>query len=1383
MTRIFLFFLIICLFSTNLQAQNGLLFSHLGTDNGFTFDKANTIVQDKKGFIWVGTWNGLNRYDGYNCITYQPQFHDSTSISNREITELMVDSNGNLWIGTASGLNFMNLETGKIKKFDINKRILSLCEDHQGHIWIGTWSGGLLKLDTATSEITTYLENEVISDIYEDSRKILWIASYNALLKFDPGKDDFTRYVSEPGKNSISNNTVTQIVESADGSLWIGTWSGGLNKAIVDETGEIVEFLVYQEKSKNSDRLKVVYRLFYDQFDNLWIGSWINGLSLLTKDQQQLPPGEARFLSYYEQVDNPGSLSGNNVAAVYVDRNGLLWVGAGMIDRASIADNDLSRYVIPLRVDHAGNRIYIRCLAEYQNQLWIGTTHNLLQYEKQNGVYTLKADYGELSYFSNGKKYTAYTICDMFADSSGLWLGTEDAGIIHYPFFNNLGLDTKKGTVFTRDVEPSLSGNKISEICPSKIYPGVIYAGVNEVGFIKMERSAGGRFSVKKFFPDSDNYGLSNNIIRSVYEDNDGLVWIGTENGLNCFDPKTERFNKYFYSPEDTNSLNNNAVNAITEDSSGNLWIGTNSGINKKIVVRNSEGHEKIKFKGYPGLRYLSNEFISGLIQDREGHIWVRLYRGIIKFDIKKEEVVGEYFSQDYKNERLERNTELMLSNGELILANLANFVSLHPDSISKTSHSQVEITDILIYNVSIFDKEEIRNKYGVNTMAPYLNQVQLSHNDKMATFIFSAMDYKNPEKNTYCYKLEGFDDQWNFSDGRNSATYTNIPPGRYTFKVCAINSEKIKSDQITAISVMVTPPWWKTNVAYILYGLLFAALLYLYHRYSVVRAKERHSLAYEKMKSEELQRLNEQRSLFFTDITHELRTPLTLILGPSQELSADNDLKPHAKKQAEFINNSAHKLLRLVNQLMEFRKIEKGAQDNLNIMYCNLADLVNNVAGFFQPMADSRNIDYSVDCGQEPVMAFFDQEKIEKVIFNLLSNAFKYTADNGKIAVGVKKINNNSGNPVVLIEVTDNGVGIAKEFHEKVFERYFQIHQVRTQSTGGIGLFLAKALVEQHGGTIEIESVAGEGSCFKVLLPADSSVEEKDASMIIGQDAQTSNPSVYNQHVSKVKNITASTDHDLSILIVEDDVDLNNYLVSGLAESFHVDSAFNGKEALRKLRNQPPDLIITDIMMPEMDGFEFCQALRKNINLSHIPVILLTAKTMHEDEMKGLKLGAVDYIYKPFNLISLKLKIQNLLTSQKQIQEYIKTEQKIQPGHIELSSLDDKFLADAVEAVNQNLDKPEYDVEAFSADLKVNPNQVYRKIKALTGQTAKEFIRNQRLKVAADLLVQQKRSISEVIYMVGFASPSYFSRCFKEYYGCTPKKYIEKNRRVKSVS
>jgi signal transduction histidine kinase/ligand-binding sensor domain-containing protein/DNA-binding response OmpR family regulator len=1376
-----LFFLILQLLSTGLFAQNELYFTHLGMEEGFSNSRANTILQDRKGFIWVGTWNGLNRYDGYECKTFQPNFHDSTAISNREIVELMEDSKGNIWIGTSNGLNCMNPETGSLKTYPFRHRILSLCEDKELNIWIGTWNGGLYKLTPSTGKINHYLANDIVSDIYLDSRNILWVGTYYGLVRFNREDGQYQRFLTSPDQNSISNSTITQITESSDGNLWIGTWGGGLSRVQVRNSGTQLNFSnFYADSGDHSLSNNVISKLFYDRYNNLWIGTWDNGLRLLREDQQQLSPQKAHFLSYNNEKDNPLSISGNGISALMVDRTGVLWIGGATIDRASIIESGINRYKLSPENVAENLKNPIRAITSYQNQLWMGTADYILQYELKNQVYHFKKKYASPSYKMGNSRYESTSILDMAACPTGLWVGTDDAGLVFYPFKSNLLLDEKNQAYYNQQTKVSVPGNKIVSLKISKKYPGVIWVGTMQSGFSKIviDNKKGNYAEHYQAGDQAENY--SDNNIRSIWEDSHGIIWIGTQNGLNRFDPTTKQFQKFFYSPSDNSSINDNVINTIREDQFGNLWIGTNSGLNKKIEQTDETGNTKIFFKGYPDQKVIKNEIVTNILEDNSNNLWIRMYRGFIKFNIPREMILDEYFSKDYENTRFERNTTIKRDNGSIILADPTGFITFYPDSLLKKSvPPKVILTDFQVFNESLNPQTAKRKKNKLKVTIPYADQLKLSYKDKMLTFVFSAMDYKNPGKNEYLYKLEGFDSQWNDVGTRNSATYTNLPHGEYTFKVKTKNSDGVWSENDTELRVTISPPWWKTIWAYFFYAILIAGILYFFNKYTFIKAHEKSNLKFEKLKMQELARLNEMKSFFFTDITHELKTPLTLILGPARELSSDKSLSSYAAKQAELIKNSAYKLLRLVNQLMEFRKIEKGVMEELFVQQCDLGQLLKEVYYFFKPMAESRKINFSVHIRPEPIIAYLDPDKIEKVIFNLLSNAFKYSKDNGIISVSGELQTDEGGKQVVAIEVKDSGIGIADEHQQKIFERFYQVNEIRTQSTGGIGLFMAKALVEQHGGTIELTSKWGKGSCFKLKIPVNPQSVKNENTSIPKEDTaskqEIDNPFAETTETTEFPPGSPKKNKPV-ILVVEDDRDLNDFLVTGLSSDFRVISAFNGKEALRKAQEQLPDLILTDIMMPEMDGFEFCRLTRKDINISHIPVVFLTAKTMQEDEIKGLKLGAVDYIYKPFNLISLKLKINNILSSRKHIRERLRTEQILQPETMELSALDEDFLKNAAESVNNNLDSPDFDVEAFSKDLGISPNQAYRKIKALTGQTAKEFIRTQRLKIAATLLVQRKRSISEIIYMVGFTSPSYFTRCFKEFYGCTPSEYMERN-------
>ncbi|MFV0377542.1 MAG: ATP-binding protein [Mangrovibacterium sp.] len=1063
---------------------------------------------------------------------------------------------------------------------------------------------------------------------------------------------------------------------------------------------------------------------------------------------------------------------------MWVDRAGILWVGAASLDRASITENGINRYKL-----RGADKLSppVRSFAEFRRQVWVGASHSIFQYERNNNQLKFRKEYSAVGYRHGHHTVNANSVLDMKTDSGGLWVGTEDAGLIYYPFTKDYLLNLDKAEYFNQNSTVKLPGDKVCCLVLSPHNASVVWVGTLQSGFMKLNKKADGTYEQSVYQAATGD--LSDNNVRALFEDTKGRLWIGTQDGLNCFDPNSQSFQRFYYSPTDQLSLNDNIVNTIFEDRSGNLWIGTNSGLNKLVTTTSSNGKPIFQFKGYPDIEYLSNEIVSNLMDDDEGNLWIRMYRGFVKFNIQQEEVVGKYFSRDYENIRFERNSTLKLHDKQVMVDAQGGFLTFTPNnSATNSTPPKVVITDLQLLNRSLQTDGALRHKLALSQTIPYTSQLRLSYKEKMITIVFSAMDYKNPSKNDYYYKLEGFDSQWIHSASHNSATYTNLPHGEYLFKVKAKNSDGVWSTDETVLLLHITPPFWKTIWAYLFYCLLLACIVYFFNQYSIIRAQEKSTLRFEKLKAEEMQRLNEMKSFFFTDITHELKTPLSLIIGPANELAADKNLFPASLRHAELIKNSAMKLLRLVNQLLEFRKMEKGIPEQLLIQSVDIGAVLKDISGLFSAMSESRRISFQLLLPSSPFVARLDPDKFEKIIFNLISNAFKYTRDKGWIRVETYLKTENDGRQLIVISVSDNGIGISEEHKSKIFERFYQVNQIRTQSTGGIGLYMAKALVEQHQGSIAVDSELGKGSCFTVQLPFVAAAE-------ITVDPNTETNATKNGQNKEAETDQLDSEFEiplpncLTILVLEDDRELNESLVNGLSSEFKVLSAHNGQKGLEISRKEMPDLILSDIMMPEMNGFEFCKQLRKDLNCSHIPVVFLTAKTMQEDELKGLRLGAVDYIFKPFNLVSLKLKLHNILATRRQIQDKLRKELILEPDNIELSSLDEIFMKQAVEAVQNKLDDPTFDVDAFSRDMGASSNQVYRKIKALTGQTAKEFIRNQRLKIAAGMLVQKKRNISEIIYMVGFSNPSYFARCFKEFYGCTPKEYMEKSGEADSNS
>lgn len=1336
--------------SWTIQAQNELHFSHVGRENGLPLDKANCITQDGNGFIWIGTWNGLAKFDGYNCTNFLPQYRDSSSISNREITCLLTDVDGDVWAGTSNGLNHIQIKTNQIQSFPFSSRITSLFQDANYSIWVGTLGDGLYKLDRKTRKTVSYLDEETVNVIYEDRYENLWVGTNSGLYFIDRIDGKHKKYAYKSYGNSISNSTIMQVISSENGYLWIATWGGGLNRAELDRNGMLRNFTAYLPESNSQGICSdVVYRLKCDKDNNLWIGSRNNGLSLLKADQQSLSAKDAVFQTYQNEPLNPNSISSNNISCLYIDNDNNLWIGANKVDRAQIADEGIERYALPKATD--SKSLNIKCFAKHNNKLWVGANQYIFEYEKVNNSYQFVKEHNPAKHISPKHLYTTHNILSMYASNDGLWVGTEGGGILYYPF-RNQELYLWGARLYNKRTHITIPENRITSIIPSRTEQNTIWIGTEYGGIARLKTNNKGVISTKTY---NISNGLSCNSIRALLEDEHGDIWMGTRTGLNHLQTKTESISSYFYEANDTLSINDNIINSIFEDSNNNIWVSTNSGLNKKI-----EHNGEVAFLGYPKLDYLSNELVFNIEEDNEKNLWIRMYNGILKFNLNSETVTDKFSSHDLENTFLARNSNLVIDNQAFLVGNNANFICFNPQVIkNKQDSSNVSITDVQVFNQSVIYNST--NKHDND-------QLKLSYKDKMITISFSDMSFSAPQEVIYYYKLEGFDRQWNKAKGKNIATYTNLPSGDYDFHVCT--GDTILHANSYKFTLTISTPWWKSLFAYFLYILALVGYSYAYIIYRKNKEAEKHQLALEKVKAVELERLNEQKSLFFTDITHELRTPLTLILEPVKELESEHHLKAHTKEKIRLIRTSADKLMRLVNKIMEFRKLENNSSAQLIYTLVDLNQMLQEIYTYFTPLAHARKIKFSIDCENESVNTYIDLDKFEKVVFNLISNAFKYTANGGNVSIKIAQEKDHA-----WLHITDNGIGIASEYQEKIFERFFQINQIRTQSTGGVGLYMVKELVDQHQGTIELQSEVDKGSTFTVSIPLKpSNVGELNNTLKTYNLIENSAISFHDEKVQVEDDFNGHK--MLQVLVVEDDIELNKFIASELSKSFHVQTAMNGKEALDMLNQSKADLILSDILMPEMGGFELAKTLAKDKQFAHIPIIFLTAKDSIAEETKGLKLGAIDYITKPFDMDSLMLKIKNILSARQKNKKEARTKQLLEPEKIKLPSGDEQFLTKAVQMIQKSIDNTEYDVERFSDDMKMSQNQLYRRLKKLTGQTAKEFIRNQRLKVAADLLANQGRTPSEVIHMTGFSSLSYFSRCFKTAYGCSPTEYTQRN-------
>ena len=1370
-TEIFL----VIFFSISISfAQNRILqFSHLNTQDGLSANTVFCILQDQRGFLWVGTYDGLTKYDGYKFTVYKSIEGNSSSISDNKIRAFCEDKEGNLWIGTwYNGLNKYDQKTEKFTRYlhdendpsSINSNsIIALYIDNSGKLFIGTGGGGLNIFDPEKQKFHRYINNpedstslsdNAIYTIFEDQNAALWLGTgKGGLNKFDKLKGTFTYFKYNPSDyESISSNWVLSLLEDHSGNFWIGTGTNGLNK--FDRTNN--KFFRYSKDPNNSSAIcsNMIWAIHEDSEGILWLGTDDGGLAIFNRTKEE-------FSCYRKNYEDPSGLNDDAVISIYEDRSGILWFGTwnGGLNIYNKRKNKFSTYSHNPRNNNSlsGNSIY----AIYKDSfgdVWVGTDINGLNRinEKNNYQHYIHNPGDPFSISSN----SINSICE---DGTGnLWIGTDGGGL------NKFDRSTDKFIHFKynpNDLAKSISGNKISQIYMDS--NGDLWIGVANGGLNKLPKAG------EDFIHYSHNPGnpksISPQTIFAFNEDDSGNLWIGTNGGgLNIFNKKSEEFIHYKYESKDPSSLSNNEVSVIHKDKYGTIWIGTNGGgINK------FDSQYKI-FKRYSEKDGLPNNMICGILEDNDGNLWISTYKGLSKFNPKTERFRNFGVEEGLQGNEFNNWAYFKGKDGKMYFGGTSGLNVFHPDSLKDNSFiPPVVITDFqLLHKPVTIGYDTLWDRTILEKAIFETSTLELNHYDNIISFEFSALDFQNPERNLYSYILEGFDKEWTYTDAaKRYVTYTNLDPGEYIFRVKGSNCDGIWNESGTSLSIIIQPPWWATWWSYTLYSLLFVFAFMSSTRFYLNRKRLRLQLNLEHEHAKKLEEIDQMKSSFYANISHEFRTPLMLILGPAEKIItkvADDDLK----KQAALVKSNANRMLILINQLLDLSRIEAG-KVILKASQGNIAQFVKGITMEFESIAERKDITLNISFEKEKILAYFDREKMEKIITNILSNAFKFTPEGGTIKVSMNQTDNN----FVEIIVKDTGIGIPKNELLKIFDRFYQVdgsHTKEYEGTG-IGLALTKELVGIHQGKIFIDSEEGKWTEVKLIfalgknhlleeeLIESPDLEEHKIQPVEGEYGQT----VLTDEDSYAEQLADKT----IVLVVEDNADLREFMRDALQENYHVEVASNGEQGLRKAEKLIPDLIVSDIMMPRMDGREMTTKIKQDEKTSHIPVILLTAKSDQESKLEGFALGADDYLIKPFDTKELLARIKSLIDIRKFLQEKFSTGAfiKSRKEKPKLSAIDEKFMNRIMTVIEEHLSEENFSIEEFGRDVGMSRSQIHRKLKALTGKSASVYLRSVRLARAKQMIDDKKATISEISYMVGFSSPAYFSRCFKEEFGAPP--------------
>ena len=1341
-------------------------FEHIGPEQGLTASSVLCILQDHQGFIWFGTEDGLFRHDGYGMTEYRNDPLDSTSLGNNNVFALLEDHNGTLWIGTAGGgLNRYDRDTERFTQFKhdpANPHSLSadvvsaLYEDRDGVLWLGTWAG-LNSLDPENGRITPYI-NDVndttsinphwIRTICEDRFGQIWVGTDGGISRLDRETGKFTHFVEIRNyPHSLSSNAVKAIIKDRSGTIWIGSWAG------LDR---------FDHKSQRFTNLRTegkVSSIVEDRSGELWIGT-DNNLLHLDKTAH-------RFMRFVHDPVYSYSLSSNHIQAIYEDRTGTLWLGTGKgVNRYDPRQFRFQQFVYdPDNDNNIGHKDVIAIHEDRSGTIWIATAERMAD-RFEIGLDKFNRNTGRTEHiFANRGKDDVWRrlwIYDIHQDRSGMvWLGT-NGGLGRYD------PETDELTRFVHDPHNpySLRGNMVWQIQEDR--SGRLWVAIHTngsaTGIDYFDRESQ-QFKYIELVPEASSGMNQRNGVFSISEGQTGRLWFSTMNyGIFLLNPGSDEFIQYNHAPGNPNSLSHGWVGPVYEDRMGMVWAAPwYGGLNK---LDPETGQVTI----YTEKHGLGSNYITSILEDDNGCIWSTTLNGLSRFDPQS----GIFKNFNQADGLINTgygmwNFNMRSRTGELFFGGEKGIDFVHPDSIRDNKH----IPPVVFTGFTRYNSNESNGKIIIEKGISEKTHFELNYQDHTLHFEFAALNFRNPDKNQYAYKLEGFSDNWTNIGNKHDVIFTNLDPGEYTLRVRGSNNDGIWNEAGASLVITVSPPWWKTGWAYTLYIAFVGLTLYGIRRYELKRTHLKNELEKKDFESRKLTEIDEMKSRIFADISHEFRTPLTLILGPLEKIrTAIRDTE--RQEDISIVQRNAARLRRLVDQLLDLSRIEAKRMP-LRARPNDLIKGIREWVASFASVAESKNILLNLNIPEMPVIVYFDSEKLEKIVYNLLSNAFKFTPEGGSVSVAVE----HSGDNQVQITVSDTGIGISQEDREKIFERFYRANNVLTGEQGGtgIGLALVKEFVELHHGRISVESEPGAGSTFIISLPMgsehlsvdeiirDGEIEKQPAAipeLIIANDSDS-------MPESENKN---DRNKQPEVLVVEDNIDMHTYIRNCLSERYNIRHAKNGRDGLHIAIEKFPDLIISDVMMPEMDGFVLCQNLKTDRRTSHIPIILLTARASRESKIEGLETGADDYLTKPFDVKELEVRVKNLIEQRRRLQKRFRREITVQPKDITVTSIDEQFLQQAIEIAEANIPNNAFDVDQFCEEMAMSRSTLNRKLRALTGSSTNEFIRLLRLKRASQLLQKNSATIVEIAYQVGFNNPSYFAECFREQFGKSPSQF-----------
>lgn len=1316
----------ITIFCQAQSVEEHYYFKNLSIRNGLSQNTVNAILQDRKGFMWLGTKDGLNRYDGLSFRKFKHDAANPRSIGNSFITSLYEDFNGNIWVGTDAGVYIYYPEKEAFEEFDcqslektrIERSVSMIAGDKQGRVWIAVEAQGMFCYDARQKLLRNYPLSEISSNIKcftFDSGGTLWLGFYGDGLYYS--KDNLATvhpYGSpEDGKREFEGGVITKIVQGNYNCLYIGSVKEGVSELNLT-SGQVRNLLAIDESGES-----IFCRDLLPYSDNeLWIGteSGIYIYNLRT----------AQFIHLRASLYDSYSLSDNAIYALYKDREEGLWIGSyfGGVDYYPRQYTYFAKYY-PKNIANSlhGKRVREFCRAD-DGTLWIGT--------EDGGLNHFNPKTKEFHFFEPSAGFT--NIHGLCMDGSHLWVGTFSKGL--------RVIDTRTGVILRTYTEGhtshSLNDNSIFSICRTSA--GEIYLGT--------------LFGLLRYNRTQDNFDripeLNGKFVYDIKEDSYGNLWLATyANGAYCYDVSARRWKNYVFDAEDEKSLPYDKVLSVFEDSYRQIWLTTQGG-GFCLFHPDTETFTRYGLKdGLP------NDVVYQIVEDDDRFLWLTTNNGLVRFDPKTMEMKVFSTANGLPTNQFNYRSGFKDEAGNIYLGSINGFVAFDPRTFAENRQvPAVAITDFLLFNKEVPVGE---TDSPLKSSITFSDKVVLTADQNSFSFRIAALSYQAPRMNKLMYKLEGFDEGWLTIGESPLVTYSNLGYGDYVFKVKASNSDGVWNEQETSLHLSILPPFYLSGWAYCFYVLFFMGCLVCVIFYFKRRNYRKQHRQMEMLEQEKEREVYHAKIDFFTNVAHEIRTPLTLIKGPLENIILKKEVDSETKEDLYIMKQNTERLLNLTNQLLDFRKTEtRGFR--LNFTECDVVAVLRETYLRFTSLAKQKGLDFILELPQECFMADINQEALTKIISNLLNNGVKYASTYLRISLETDE-------KVFHIRTFNDGEMIPDTMKEEIFKPFVRLDKEDEVTTGtGIGLALSRSLAELHQGSLMMEK-GEEVNCFCLTLPVN----------------QDSTITLLAENVSQVEENSCGWEQEETdtkekkpmILVVEDNPDMLAFIRKQLTTEYSVLTAMNGIEALAVLDNHYVNLVVSDVMMPQMDGFELCKTIKSDLSYSHIPVVLLTAKTNIQSKIEGLELGADAYIEKPFSVEYLLANISSLIHNREKLRQTFAKSPFVAANTMALTKADEEFIWKLNDIIQANLHNPEFSMEDMADALKMSRSSFYRKIKGVLDLSPNEYLRLERLKQAAQLLKEGKSRVNEICYTVGFNSPSYFSKCFLKQFGVLPKDFI----------